>query len=293
MSHASPRPYARAEDLAVVVCHYNPHGYASRRENLGAFLEPFSEWDDAFSLVECALEGATFESPRASMSVRAADALWQKERLLSLAIERLPARFTKVAWLDADVLFTDHEWAPRTSRALDERPILQPFSRVVRLARGARTETRGSEAWESFAAVHARRPELHLLDRGLYDRCLSGAADHVIAHALSGDFRSACVLRTFGKERAFVEHFERWARPLHDRVRGRIGVVEGDLFHLWHGELAHRHHTRRSRELVALGYDPARDVHVNGDGVLALSEGATSLRGWSRDFFGARREDGE
>ena len=37
--------------------------------------------------------------------------LWQKERLLNLALEALPVECERVAILDADVVFSDAEWA--------------------------------------------------------------------------------------------------------------------------------------------------------------------------------------
>lgn len=36
--------------------------------------------------------------------------LWQKERLLNLAIDSLPADVDAVAWLDADLIWFNHGW---------------------------------------------------------------------------------------------------------------------------------------------------------------------------------------
>ena len=36
--------------------------------------------------------------------------LWQKERLLNIALEHLPDNCTKVVWLDADTFFTNPNW---------------------------------------------------------------------------------------------------------------------------------------------------------------------------------------
>jgi hypothetical protein len=42
--------------------------------------------------------------------------LWQKERLLNLALQRLPEHCTKVVWLDADTFFTNPNWVRATRR---------------------------------------------------------------------------------------------------------------------------------------------------------------------------------
>ena len=56
------------------------------------------------------------------IQVRGPDVLWQKERLLNIAVSRLPARARKVAWLDGDLLFADPDWAGETARLLDDEP---------------------------------------------------------------------------------------------------------------------------------------------------------------------------
>ena len=59
--------------------------------------------------------------------------LWQKERMLNLAVARLPARCTKVAWIDADSFFTNERWVADTSALLDHQLVVQPFAFLVRL----------------------------------------------------------------------------------------------------------------------------------------------------------------
>ena len=49
------------------------------------------------------------------LQLRGGGVMWQKERLLNIAIEQLPADCTKVAWLDNDLIFDDPRWLERTS----------------------------------------------------------------------------------------------------------------------------------------------------------------------------------
>src|SRR4029079_13310383 len=112
--------------------------------------------DITHRVVECAFGDAPFELPESAavLRVRARDVMWQKERLLNLAVAALPAACTKVAWIDADILFAEPNWAAETSRRLDDFPIVQPFDRVVRLPRGATAFTGAGDAWPGFAAVY-------------------------------------------------------------------------------------------------------------------------------------------
>ena len=130
------------------------------------------------------------------MRVRGRDVMWQKERLLNVAIENVPLEFTKIAWLDCDLLFANENWAGETSRLLDRYPVVQPFETVVRLPRGVIRIQADGERWTSFAAAYAKHPHALLTgdfvehghtgfawaarreilaSHGLYDGCVAGS----------------------------------------------------------------------------------------------------------------------
>jgi hypothetical protein len=50
------------------------------------------------------------------------NAMWQKERLLNIALSFLPAQCTKVVWLDADTFFTNPNWVAETSKHVRTPP---------------------------------------------------------------------------------------------------------------------------------------------------------------------------
>mmetsp|Transcript_38552 Transcript_38552/g.95496 ORF Transcript_38552/g.95496 Transcript_38552/m.95496 type:complete len:451 (-) Transcript_38552:707-2059(-) len=54
--------------------------------------------------------------------------LWQKERLMNIALAALPKECTKVVWLDSDLYFVNRNWVPRTAEILDKFPVVQPFA---------------------------------------------------------------------------------------------------------------------------------------------------------------------
>ena len=46
--------------------------------------------------------------------------MWQKERLLNIAIDSLPNNIDKIAWIDADILFENEKWFYDTEKELDD-----------------------------------------------------------------------------------------------------------------------------------------------------------------------------
>jgi hypothetical protein len=314
-------------DLWVVTCYFNVNRYRTRRLNYERFAAPIRRSGLGFLTIECAFPGAPFALPPGPGLLRLAgrDVMWQKERLLNVAIAALPAACTKVAWLDCDVLFADPAWAVETSRRLERQAVVQPYERVVRLPRGAEAYRGEGDVWDGFAAVAARDPDALLSGRfdrhghtgfawaarreiiarhGLYDACIAGSGDHMMAHAFCGDWESSCIDRIIGPaDNHHAGHraghrtghrtwFEAWSRRVYPDVRARVGYAPGTILHLWHGEVADRRYVDRNRELARFDFDPATDLRVGPTGGWEWASEKPELHRWAVEYFGHRREDG-
>src|SRR5262249_12525798 len=116
-----------AGNLWAITCYFNPIGYQRRLENYHTFRQHLAV---PLVTVELAFNGA-FQLQRGDADIlvqlRGGDVLWQKERLLNLALKLLPDNCDKVAWLDCDVVFESDDWAARASHALDDFALLHLF----------------------------------------------------------------------------------------------------------------------------------------------------------------------
>jgi hypothetical protein len=139
---------------------------------------------------------------------------------------------------------------------------------------------------------HAWAGRRELLERhGFYDACVFGAGDRAFACAAFGRHRTAeqAWLRTPQQRR----HYHAWADRFASDVAGRVGLVEGDLVHLWHGTLEDRQHRVRHRIAEAHGFDPETDIAVDpGTGLWRWATPKDVLHRAVADFFRRRREDG-
>jgi hypothetical protein len=238
--------------------------------------------------------------------------MWQKERLLNLAIARIPDDWKAVAWLDGDILFENRNWAMEAAAQLDRHAVVQLFSEVVRLPQGA-TWGRGEEHWDGFAAVLKQTPNQllngnfarhghtgfgwaahrdYLTQYGLYDGCIAGSGDHMVAHAFAGDWTGGCIDRIFGANNLHRRHFSNWAEAVYRSVRARVSYVPGTVFHLWHGDTANRQYASRNRELVSFDFDPVTDLRVGASGCWEWASDKPALHAWAAQYFAARKEDG-
>jgi hypothetical protein len=302
--------------LWAIAAYFNPCGYRSRLENYARFR---ADLKAPLLTVELAFD-APFELDRSSADIliqrRGGDVMWQKERLLDIALENLPGECDAVAWLDCDVLFTRPDWPAAAVRALERWPLIQPFASARdQLAAGssslgeaapsyAASWCGGAPAEMTFAYDQAGAPgrrlcapgfawaaRRELIARaGLYDACIVGAGDRAMVQAAAGRMEQEIAVRM--PSRAHAAHYRRWADPFHRAVAGRIGCIEGEIVHLWHGDFLDRRYRVRFDDFRGLDFDPERDLALAGQACWRWASHAPALHALAADLFAKRREDG-
>ena len=363
--------YSSIDDLWILTSYFNPQRYNTKRRNYELFLDKIERSKLNWMVVECAFGNTPFDlrrSPRV-LQIRATHVMWQKERLLNIAIQQLPDRCEKVAWVDCDVLFENADWVIETSALLDHVPVVQPFDKAVRLPMGRLHHNEGDKFFAGFCALQSNREDLGteparprqpsalqmvycrwcgcriaasaplctacrdrphegaraaaasstlqqralptgdfdrhghtgfawaarkelLLDYGLYDVSLSGTGDHLMAHAMCGDWESPCIPRLVGENGPQLEHFLAWGERVHRAIRGSVAYVAGTVSHLWHGDDKNRNYKSRGWELAGFGFDPVRDLRLAETGCWEWNSDKPDLHQWAIDYFDLRKEDG-
>lgn len=309
-----PVSYLAADDLCVITCFFNPARYRTKRDNYERFMAPLLAGGVPTLTVECAFGDQDFELPESSrvLRIRGRSVMFQKERLLNLALPYLPRECSKVAWLDADVLFERADWPRLASQALERHVVIQPFEDCYRLPRGSYVYRNCGRHWKSFAAVHSLSPGLFTTGRyeqhghvgfawaarrsllekvGLRDADPSGHSDHLMAHAMLGDWNTVCFRRLVGLAGPYAESTRSWARSFYEEVRGNLGFIPGSLLHLWHGRIADRRYYTLALQLRAVGFDPARHLRLEDTGLWAWTEEAAEMNNEYTRYFASRRED--
>lgn len=304
--------------LWAITSYFNPARYQRKRHNFRSFREHLTV---PLVAAELGFDGRfDLDAGDADVLVRVqgGDVLWQKERLLNLALQALPPDCDTVAWLDCDVIFDGAEWAGRARRALEQFEIVHLFherhnlppeaplgglrhwrapatsvSLVHKLATGAlgleALPFGGGQLTTGGTTGLAWASRREGLDRhGFYDACVIGGGDRVMLCSAYGHFDLAHLGQRMNARRA--EHHLAWARPFYATVRGRVGSIPGRLFHLWHGDLVDRHYQARF-DLLA-HFDPFTDVALDPGGCWRWASPKAELHAAVRAYFEQRFEDG-
>lgn len=309
------KPTGHLDQLTVITTYFNPCGYASRRRNYDLFIQGLRKDGVTCLTVECAFGDEPFELPDTLdvIKVRSKTLLWQKERLLNLAASWLPSSCKYVAWLDCDILFDNQNWGSDLIKVLEEYQVAQVWESCIRLEKGDIVGEKPDVSY-SFAKVmgmipqtlDAGRYDLHghtgygwamrreIFDKvGLYESAISGSSDHFMSHAIYNDC-NFCVLNALKNDQRQIDHLKEWSAKFYSMVQGSLGVVPGQIRHLWHGDAVDRRYFLRMHEITDLGYDPYTDLHVEPGKPLEWAPGLDKpgLKEYFENYFKSRREDG-
>lgn len=320
MSGATVRPGGR---LWAITSYFNPLGYKRRLANYRTFRHALQV---PLATIELSFGGGfALDAGDAEILLQRSHGalLWQKERLLNVLMQSLPAECEYVAWLDCDLLFERADWPERTAAALDRVALVQLFQQRHHLpsrsdlqdasAAGAlfsqqssgRLLDAGSSAadllkgisptapaggYPSLGMAWAARRSL-LLRHGMYDACIVGGGDAALVFAALG--RTDLLMDLHQMNERQCASYAAWAAPFHRDVgAAAVSALAGDVFHLWHGATGNRRHGARHEGLRPFSFDPDTDIALSEDGCWRWASDKPEMHRYVADFFMARKEDG-
>lgn len=304
----------------AISSYYNPAHYKRRLANYRLFREKLST---PLVTVELSFDG-TFELGRNDadilVQISGGAILWQKERLLNVALKSVPPCCNNIAWIDCDVVFERLDWVDEAKKQLQTFNVVQLFSDQVdlrpedhqinidyhatppsghgiislvsenkfRQADVVPTSDRNRRSFAWGLAWAAKREILE--DHGLYDAMIAGGGARALVSAMYADFDKVIEAAQFND--AQREHYLKWALPYHQAVGERIGHVTGRLYHLWHGEIKNRNYAGRHRGLVENNFNPSTDIAIGSNGAWRWAKSKPDLEKFLQNFFISRAEDG-
>ena len=305
-----------------VTAYFNPLGYQRRRDNYRVFRQNLNLPLLTVELANGSSGSLGSDEADILVQLTEGDVLWQKERLLNVALAHLPPECDFVAWLDCDVVFERTDWPDAAVKAMERLAMIQPWQTVhdqrrdcagppfasdasdanVHRQAFTRMWTRGAlpdevffeRGWSmklGYSPGHAWVARRELLERhGFYDAFILGAGDKLMASAALGRQRDS--VEAFSMTQRQYDHYLAWADPWFDSVAGKVGYLQGHLRHLWHGSLGRRRYPDRYDAFPDFHFDPYQDIALASDGSWRWSSSKPELHRHVAGYFTARREDG-
>lgn len=307
-------------DFWAITAYFNPMHYRRRLANFRVFRKQLHL---PLIAVELAF-GRDFElqTDDAEILIQLCDGavLWQKERLLNIALQALPSNCRKVAWLDCDIIFAMPDWHEAAAFLLDRCALIQLFRRVHGLGpqwtpeedQAAQVEYTQESATSSFASGvpaatslglildnrrgtcapgHAWAGCRELLNRHrFYDACIVGGGDRAMICAANGCFDEVMRIHCMNEQQR--RWYMNWAKPFYESVRAGTTFLDADIFHLWHGDISMRKGRARHEGFQRFQFDPGIDIAHGDSGAWQWNSDKIEMHAYVRGCFASRREDG-
>lgn len=223
--------------------------------------------------------------------------LFQKERLCHLLEKRIPESFTKLLFIDSDLVFQNLNWYNELSQKLNSFNIVQPFEKGVWLditytkivkvrtpivfyqKLGYRQADGGIGGYHPGFAWAFQRDWFRKV--GFFQYSILGCGDTHSSTAFTNYIHWTCPDYT---ARAFEAY-----KKLIEENKPSVCYLKGNIYHLWHGDQKNRQYSDR-REIFNDVEDIRDIIKVDKNGLFALKN--DSLKKKIRAYFTNRFDDG-
>jgi hypothetical protein len=322
--HAPWSEWSEEQTLHVAVSYSNPFRWRTRRELANHFRRHMGKSPNVkLHFGELAYGDRPWEltdpaSDPGDVQLRTNCELFHKENILNRVIQSFPPNWKYGAWIDADFLFTRHDWALETVHQLQHYDFVQLFGSYADLSGNvygikdapvrynsgfffnyAQNGHQVSEQFQNQAEYGTRgvgatggamaftRPAFETVG-GLLDRCILGHADWYMAYSLVG--LEAPDIHTQNYHPDYKRYVNAWRERAQD-LKKNVGFVDGFATHYFHGSKTRRGYSTRDEILAAHQFSPYTDLHPDYQGIYQLNPNKPDLRDNIRRYFISRFED--
>ena len=305
-------------DLAVVTSHFNWCNYRRPQQNLLRFLRQMEAVGIPVYGAEASLTGEFFTKDIPNwkhIKVNRNNICLQQEALCNAAESIVPEQYTKIAWIDHDVFFTNPYWYDIASLALDEVNLVQLFEECFW------TDSRGRVFLEAKAMLSLGDPTEELVDtrtptvpgyraspqtgfafaanRGLWREggklwpynFWTGGDRAQLFGVVSPIPTKASLRNSYLTDTPGFEPYVNWKQKFYNFINGKTGYIKGAVYHEYHGEMANRGYGTGEKKNRDFGLNMKEHVILNESGLVEFKSPPPGWLEFVERHYINRRED--
>ncbi len=284
-------------DMAVLMCMFNPTQSVRIVQNWLYVWNKFVSAGIPVFGIELLFpwqRSASLADAFKTLTVRSDSIMFHKEKLLERLEREVPASYTKLCWVDCDIVFQKADWYDATSVQLDKVAIVQPYGRCQWLLPDLRTPMLANNSAaaniDEIRAAHAAGISDRLNGHpGFAMAMRRGHVRHFTWSVVGGGdavfFRGVCGMVSEFANQRMRELMEpvctEWVTDARSKHTKEMGCVHGDIWHMWHGPINSRQYYDRYKQFIAVVPKDVKDIRE------LLVENADGVWSWRTDVRGA------
>jgi len=220
--------------------------------------------------------------------------LFQKENLLRILETKIPEQYTKLLFLDADIIFDNPLWYDMLSKMLDTNDIVHCFETAKWLDITYRKIHK-----KAFSLIKADNKDIPLWSNGtIYHSGFGWAFTRkwyneigFIDEAIIGSGDLIFVYAIFGKKYPGKQNLILYDKIIEDFMRKivtvKVSFLPVTVYHMFHGDLLNRQYESRNEIFKERNLD--KILTKNTDGVFELTD--INLNNSMYEYFMNRKDD--
>jgi hypothetical protein len=242
---------------------------------------------------ECIIGNTPQLIPEPTLLTRANSSLFYKEQLFNMLEKKIPSNYTKLIFMDNDLIFTIANWVDVISEKLNTYSTVQPFSKAKYLdasenvffeflSYGKYVELNGypSKGHPGFCWAFNRNFLKEI--GGFFDKAIIGSGDSAISSIFGPTFQNF-------KSPFIQKEYLEWKIKAKLGLR-TMGYLDIDIYHLYHGSINNRKYVDRHSLPELLKTKNWKDaIFVNQYGMYELK--SPRINKVLKDYFLSRKED--
>ncbi len=289
----------------VICALFNPARSRSRIKLYLNFKRQIERFGVKLITLECTYEDAPFTLTRQNyephnIQVTTQSAFFQKERLINLALSKLPIDAKYVVWCDCEVEFQNPLWVSDTIKALHVFKIVQVFDELTLLgeegeeikkekgfaAQLYENPEMSKNAFENstLASGHAWAFRMDALKQigGLFDLSPIGNCEKIMAYSLAKRTDDYIPSNMSG---GFKEAVKLWQKKAATAFSAGVGFIPGPIKVYWSCARKERKNFDKWEILQVNNFDPKNDLFKDESELYYIDHEKVKLKNDLKKFF--------
>jgi hypothetical protein len=277
------------KDICVAFCYFNACGYVRSLQNLLFFENKLRAAKIPYFSAEMVIGDQPPMLASPTLRFHSKSALFYKEALWNRLEQAIPEQYTKICFLDSDIIFDRPDWLDAISELLDSHDMVHPFETMsfldidYNIISSRKSNICDTNSWAIGYGYAIKRLFFKNIN-GFFDKAILGSGDTYLSMCIKCKNDKEIYILTINKYLSsqiiiYKEKFQSF--------NPKVTYLPCNIYHLYHGSIIQRNYDSRYKNINLDNWDSI--FQLNSDGFWEFTD--SSMDSLTFNYFKSRKED--